>query len=1091
MVELIGVACVSTAGWLISLGCSRSAARRHLVLMSALAACLLLPVALHVRAETEWTLLSLRTTNATGGALSVPAEHSIERNQPLLRAEQAESASTAAVMVQSASGVPGGDDSIHSSAALPAATRDAATRDPSGTGSSGPSEPQAANWRIAAMWWGRLFYLAVAAVLLLRVGASFVAVLRVSRRAVPVDTFAEGIRVLEADVAVPLATGFGRRAIVLPRGFRAAVKPEELLDVLAHEAEHLRRRDHWVIVVQRLVAAAWWPIVTVHLLNRALDRAREELCDNAVLAGRDAAAYGQTLLAVTEHLSHRHGSAPLLAPSVIGQGELERRVAGILDERRDRRTQISRRVRWGVAACLIAAGVIAGTTRVVAVAEESQAAEPAAESVAAPPPPNPNITWTGIPQVDRDNPTLHRGVVLGPDGAPLAGASVYAASTIELFDLKRVDELGPARAVTDAQGRFEFTAEDLSWVTPGGERKRWETLLVVTREGVVSGWLKTWGEDRSLRSHWHPHVSREIAVRTRPAASLTGTFLLEGGAPLAEARVRLTGLMAPVEYDLERHIPQEEENPLGLFSGVDYAETLYRPDLLPGLVTETTTDPEGRFELPGLPEGFIASIEVSHPQAVTTGLRVAIRAIEAVYRKRMTFETLDTANEASPDADREATPTLYGSGFTKELPPGIVLRGQVVSAEWGDRKTLAGVVVAQANHNSPDGMSGQQFTTDADGRFEITGLSPYPEGYELAFVGSFNVPYRSHRQRIVAGQDANVELQPAVPYRLKLTNPQGEPVERDVYSIEVQQTPGSVRRDIKSRFHDAVQVAPGVYEGIVPTGPAAVLVKRGARADRPVAVDPKAYFEPGRTDWTLEEERYAYGDEWRIVQVGVSETDRLAYNANPAHEQLDLAAAVFTNARKEDGVLKLSATVYSDPPVEFTLVDEAGVLVDSARVERQLERYEDDGLPATFAVHGLHPERAEFLAFYHEERRLIGTLSTTWKSEPIRVVMRPAATLRGRFVDGSGKLDDDFGMRLLGDGVMPDTFVAGRMFNTTEKPGERDGEFWWEVPPGMEVRGEFVRKAPDNRTRPSVGAAFGPLIPQPGETIDLGDLTVP
>jgi hypothetical protein len=707
--------------------------------------------------------------------------------------------------------------------------------------------------------------------------------------------------------------------------------------------------------------------------------------------------------------------------------------------------------------------------------------------------PNANIEWTEIPTVDVDNPTLHRGVVLGPDGTPLAGASVYAASTIELLELAEADEvssedLGPVRAVTDAQGRFEFTAEDLSWVTIAGERKRWETLLVVTKEGLVPGWLKTWGEDRSFREHWHPHVSREVAVRTRAPFNLTGTLLLEGGTPLADARIRLRGLQAPVEYDLDLHIPREETAALGLFEGVDYAETLYRPVVLPGLVTEAVTDQEGRFELPGLPEGFIANIEISHPEAVTTSLRVATREIEPVYREP--FEVALGIEASTPD-DEAAAPTLYGSGFTAEVPLGVVLRGQVTSAEWGDDTKIAGVTVAVANHNSPDGMQGQQFTTDAEGRFEITGLSPYPAGYELAFIGSFNVPYRSHRQRIVPGQDADVELLPAVPYRLTLTNPQGEPVERTVFSIVVQDRPGLVYRDAKERLDEAVQTAPGVYEGFVPQGPGAVLVERGARTDRPVAVDPKAFFEPGRSDWTLEEERYAYGDGWRIVQPGVIVTDQLAPNANREYEQLKLAAAVFTDARREDGVLELSATVYTDPPVEVSLVDEAGRPVQNARVERQMTQYNADGLPATFFVHGLHPDRAEFLVFHHDDSGLIGTWSATLTDEPVRIVMRPASTLLGRFVDDAGELDDDFGMRIFGDEIMPGTFVAGRVYNTTEVPGERNGEFRLNVPPGVEVWGELVRKGYDSTTRPAVGTAFGPLIPQPGETIDLGDITVP
>jgi hypothetical protein len=276
----------------------------------------------------------------------------------------------------------------------------------------------------------------------------------------------------------------------------------------------------------------------------------------------------------------------------------------------------------------------------------------------------------------------------------------------------------------------------------------------------------------------------------------------------------------------------------------------------------------------------------------------------------------------------------------------------------------------------------------------------------------------------------------------------------------------------------------------VPIGPGAVLVERGARTDRPAAVDPKAFFEPGRTDWTLEEERYAYGDDWRIAQSAVVTNEKLAAGKNWTHDQLDLAAVVFTGAQTNKDVLELSATVYRDPPVEVTLVDEAGEPVSGARVERQLKRYDGDELPAKFLVHGLHPQRAELLVFHHEKRRLIGTLSNTWTGDPVRVVMRPAATLFGRFVDKSGEPNFDFGVRLLGEGVTPDTFVAGRMRQTTEKPGERPGEFRLTVPPGVNLRGEFVRKM-DWLARPSVGTAFGPLAPKPGETVDLGDLAVP
>jgi hypothetical protein len=299
------------------------------------------------------------------------------------------------------------------------------------------------------------------------------------------------------------------------------------------------------------------------------------------------------------------------------------------------------RTRWRalVVRMLLGAIVLSDTTRPFAIADTPPPSEspPASTEANTTPASQSKIDWTGIPKVDLENAALHRGVVLGPDGKPLAGASVYAASTIELLEMAdgdavSVKDLGPVRAVTDDEGRFQFKAEDLTWVTTAGERKRWEALLIATKEGVAPGWLKTWGADRSFREHWHPGQTLEVAIRTRPPATLSGQLLLQGGAPLLGAQVRLTGLMAPVEYDLEKHVPKEEVNELGLFQGIDYEEALYRPQLLPDLNTTATTDEHGRFELPGLPEGFIANIEATHPEAQTTNLRVAIRAIEPVYR---------------------------------------------------------------------------------------------------------------------------------------------------------------------------------------------------------------------------------------------------------------------------------------------------------------------------------------------------------------------------------------------------------------------------------------------------------------------------
>ena len=93
---------------------------------------------------------------------------------------------------------------------------------------------------------------------------------------------------------------------------------------------------------------------------------------------------------------------------------------------------------------------------------------------------------------------------------------------------------------------------------------------------------------------------------------------LEGGTPLANARVRLTALFVPFEYDLDRHIPKEEKKEIVLFFRNQLRGIAAPAVAVPGLNTEATTDNDGGFELPSLPEGFIVELEVAHPHAVTT-----------------------------------------------------------------------------------------------------------------------------------------------------------------------------------------------------------------------------------------------------------------------------------------------------------------------------------------------------------------------------------------------------------------------------------------------------------------------------------------
>ncbi|HEY6467391.1 MAG TPA: M56 family metallopeptidase [Candidatus Acidoferrales bacterium] len=96
--------------------------------------------------------------------------------------------------------------------------------------------------------------------------------------------------------AAPVTVGCFRPTIVLPANWRDWSEAR-LGVVLAHEREHVRRRDplvQWLALLNRAVfwfhPAAWW-------LERELSALAEECCDAAVLAqGHDPEAYAETLM---------------------------------------------------------------------------------------------------------------------------------------------------------------------------------------------------------------------------------------------------------------------------------------------------------------------------------------------------------------------------------------------------------------------------------------------------------------------------------------------------------------------------------------------------------------------------------------------------------------------------------------------------------------------------------------------------------------------------------------------------------------------------------------------------------------------------
>jgi len=164
----------------------------------------------------------------------------------------------------------------------------------------------------------------------------------------------------------PVVVGPRRTTVVLPVKLLEQLSVDQLRCVLAHELTHVRQRDPLIGLVQRIVEAGYWPHPFVHLLNRDLIRAREEVCDNVALNGTTAPQYADTLLTVALGIAPRRAATPGAVGLMAPPWKLEERVKGLLDPHRRLTTTMNTRHLAFMAIALASGIALIAGARIVA-----------------------------------------------------------------------------------------------------------------------------------------------------------------------------------------------------------------------------------------------------------------------------------------------------------------------------------------------------------------------------------------------------------------------------------------------------------------------------------------------------------------------------------------------------------------------------------------------------------------------------------------------------------------------------------------------------------------------------------------------------
>ncbi|MDR3619077.1 MAG: carboxypeptidase regulatory-like domain-containing protein [Paludisphaera borealis] len=474
-------------------------------------------------------------------------------------------------------------------------------------------------------------------------------------------------------VASPVVLGGLRPLVLVPTDWEDWPEPQRRACLL-HELAHLTRYDDWSKFAQELIRVPFFFHPLALWLFARLDRERELLCDEAVVAlGTEPESLARLLLELAKRpVRLVPVSRPVLLP-FLDRRTVVVRIERLLEDDMPRtlsRSSLARSLLLGslaLAACLAVGGL------------RVRGASP--RPIADDPKPTPPVAKPSPPVGVKEAPRELRGIVVDGDDHPVADATVVAGS----YDPGRS---GHQVLKTDAQGRFTLPFPQDAEVV----------YLVARKEGLRS---------RVLSFH-SSQLSSPLDLKLHLASPgvFNAALFDADGKPISGAKVRIKMLA----YSSQSKRGQET---MVSTSYEEAPRTVVERSPVEDFFLTTTAD-DGSFSFRSIREGAGLKLEATAPDGRI--LKIGAQSNGA----------LDGGSTPNSMEGQGFIAAVLNKTFRLTATPSAKISGRVVSAVPGvDVSGLKASYQSSRKRSDtyvPERNFGDKVPVDRDGRFVFDGL---------------------------------------------------------------------------------------------------------------------------------------------------------------------------------------------------------------------------------------------------------------------------------------------------------------------------------------------------------------------------------